>query len=402
MNLYGIVRLIQFLKNNFMARERKKKNKFKKLIGKIHLWLGLSSGLIVFIVALTGCIYVFSQEFTNIFRKNEMYVEQQEKAIPISKLWENTQSQLDSTFQISWVNVYNNPKKSYVFYAYKGNENAITYFESIDYYKSIYVNPYTGKILRIYDEELDFFNIIKMLHWGLLLKTEYGQPIVGYSTLIFVIMLITGFILWWPKNKNTRKQRFLFQWKNTTKWKRKNYDLHNILGFYVGSAAIIIALTGLVWAFSWFQAIVYVVGAGTTTPPDLSQAKSTYIESSKVVALNLALEQTKEKYTNANGFRISPAIDSTGIINVYVQQYDDLYYVNHNLQFDKYSGKLLKERIHKNKNFGEKLINANYDIHVGAILGIPGKIIAFIVSLICASLPLTGFFIWWGRKRKIK
>ena len=238
-----------------MTKERKN-NRFKKFIKKMHLWLGLSSGLIVFIVALTGCIYVFSQEFTNNFRKSEMYIEPQEKAIPISKLWESTQSQIDTTYQLSWVNIYNNPKKSWIFYTYQGNENATTYFESIDYYKSIYVNPYTGEILKIYNEELDFFNIVKMLHWSLLLKTEYGQPIVGYSTIIFVLMLISGFILWWPKNKNSRKQRFSFQWKKTTKWKRKNYDFHNIFGFYIGSVAIIISLTGLVWAFTWFQAIV--------------------------------------------------------------------------------------------------------------------------------------------------
>lgn len=376
------------------------KMNFKKIIGKIHLWLGLSSGLIVFIIAITGCIYVFSDEFTNSFRKNDMYVQPQEKTLELNQLWESTQEQIGSTFQLSWVNVYNNPTKSYIFYAYKSNENAITYFENIEYYKSIYVNPYTGKILNIYNEELDFFNIVKMLHWSLLLKTEYGQPIVGYSTIIFVIMLISGFILWWPKNKKSRKQRFSFQWKNTTRWKRKNYDLHNILGFYIGSVAIIIALTGLVWAFSWFQAIVYVVGAGTTTPPDFSRATSSYIEISKPKAFEIALKTTKEKYTDSNGFRITPAKDSTDIINVYIQQYDGLYYVNHGLQFDQYSGKLLKERKHQNKNFGEKIINANYDIHVGAILGMPGKIIAFIASLICASLPLTGFLIWIGRKRK--
>uniref|UniRef100_UPI0035669D92 PepSY-associated TM helix domain-containing protein n=1 Tax=Lutibacter sp. TaxID=1925666 RepID=UPI0035669D92 len=341
-----------------------KKINFKKFIGKIHLWLGLTSGLIVFIIAITGCIYVFSDEFTNSFRKNDMYVQSQEKPLDLNKLWESTQQQLGPTFQLSWVNVYNNPTKSYIFYAYKSNENAITYFENIEYYKSIYVDPYTGKILNIYNEELDFFNIVKMLHWSLLLKTEYGQPIVGYSTIIFVLMLISGFILWWPKNKKSRKQRLAFQWKNTTKWKRKNYDFHNILGFYVGSVAIIIALTGLVWAFSWFQAIVYVVGSGTTTPPDFSRATSTYTVSPKETALKLALETSKTKYLTANGFRITPAKDSTDIINVYIQQYDGLYYVNHSLQFDQYSGKLLKERNHKNKNFGEKIINANYDIHV--------------------------------------
>lgn len=376
------------------------RNGFKKLTRKIHLWLGLSSGLIVFIVAVTGCIYVFSQEFTNAFRKNHMYVEPQEKIIPISKLWENTQNSIDSTYQLSWINIYNNPKKSWIFYAYKGNEKGITYFDSIDYYKSIYVNPYTGEILKIYNEELDFFNIIKMLHWSLLLKTEYGQPIVGYSTLIFVILLISGIVLWWPKNKKGRKQRFLFQWKKTTKWKRKNYDLHNIFGLYISSIALLIALTGLVWAFTWFQALVYVVGSGTTTPPDFSNAKSTYTESAKELAIDVTLEQTKEKYFDSSGFRLTPAQDSTGVINMYIQQYDGLYYVNHSLQFDQYSGKLLKERKHENKNLGEKLISANYDIHVGGILGIPGKILAFIASFICASLPVTGFLIWIGRKKK--
>jgi len=48
------------------------------------------------------------------------------------------------------------------------------------------------------------------------------------------------------------------------------------------------------------------------------------------------------------------------------------------------------------------MINANYDIHVGSIFGLPTKIIAFIVSLLCASLPVTGFMIWYGRNKKKK
>ncbi len=44
----------------------------------------------------------------------------------------------------------------------------------------------------------------------------------------------------------------------------------------------------------------------------------------------------------------------------------------------------------------------NYDIHVGAVLGLPGKIMAFFASLIAASLPVTGFYVWCGRKKKKK
>ena len=74
----------------------------------------------------------------------------------------------------------------------------------------------------------------------------------------------------------------------------------------------------------------------------------------------------------------------------------------HTLQFDQYSGELLKEHTFDDQNAGEKVIRANYDIHVGSILGIPGKIIAFLASLICASLPVTGFLIWWEKRKKKK
>tara|TARA_R110002153_G_C13303097_1_gene495833 strand:- start:893 stop:1258 length:366 start_codon:yes stop_codon:yes gene_type:complete len=53
-------------------------------------------------------------------------------------------------------------------------------------------------------------------------------------------------------------------------------------------------------------------------------------------------------------------------------------------------------------SFGDKVMRMNYDLHVGAIAGLPGKILAFFLSAIIASLPITGFMIWWGRKNKNK
>ncbi|MNY32150.1 hypothetical protein D3C86_1663500 [compost metagenome] len=51
-------------------------------------------------------------------------------------------------------------------------------------------------------------------------------------------------------------------------------------------------------------------------------------------------------------------------------------------------------------SFPAKLRKMNYDIHVGSILGLPGKFLAFFASLIGASLPITGFLIWWGKRKK--
>ena len=373
----------------------------KWFIGKIHLWLGLASAIIVFIVSITGCIYVFSKEITDARRHDAIHVEQIGKhTVPISELWETVQQELGTEKKIGWANIYNSTDKSWVFYSYKGNPDATTYFGAIDYYTSVYVDPYSGKIKAIYDEKYDFFNIIKMLHWSLLLNTSIGQPIVGWSTFVFVILLITGLVLWWPKSFRSAKNLFGFKWKKSTPGHRKIYDLHNVLGFYSLLFALIIALTGMVWSFKWFQAAVYVAAAGTTTPPDRSQEKSVPANPDEINPMDKAFKITSENYADAAGFRIVPAADSLAPLNVYVQQKEGLYYMTHELQFDQYSGKLLKERKHSDKNAGEKLITANYDIHVGAIWGIPGKIIAFLVSLISASLPVTGFMVWWNKKKQ--
>ena len=42
----------------------------------------------------------------------------------------------------------------------------------------------------------------------------------------------------------------------------------------------------------------------------------------------------------------------------------------------------------------------NLEIHDGRIWGLPGKIIMFLASLTGASLPVTGFIIWYRKRRK--
>lgn len=388
--------------------KKNKKNTFKQFIGQLHLWLGLTSGLVVLFLSITGCIFVFSQEISEWQREDALYVpEVKANRLSVSAIWNETYKAIGDSITFNDMHVYKDPKRSVEFHCYKAAENekdCFWYFDSIDYYYNVYVDPYTGEILAIYDQEKDFFNVIKMLHWSLLIHHPVGQQIIGWSTFIFVIMLITGIILWWPKNKAARKQRFWFQWKDSTKWRRKNYDLHNIFGFYIASIAIIIAFTGMVWAFTWFQAVVYVAGSQSLTPPEVVEKQSVISDGNRDIAFEKAFAYTNAKYKDADALSIGKPADTakTGHIEVYVQQYPGKYYVYHQLQFDQYSGKLLYEKNHSDRNFGEKLITANYDIHVGAILGIPGKIIAFIASFVCMLLPISGFLIWWGRRNKKK
>lgn len=392
---------------------KKKPSIFKKWTGKLHLWFGLSIGLIIFIVSITGTLFVFKDEVENFTRKDVIYHNEQNIAqkqiLPIRVLEKAVDAQLKEKYKIHWVNIPIDKKMSYQFYWYEHNTEAWNYFDEFPIYKVAYVNPYTGKVLRTYDEKNGFFSIVKSIHWSFLLKQDWGKYVVGIPVIIFVIMLISGIILWWPKNKSARKQRFSFKWKNIKNWKRKNYDLHNILGFYSSIFALIFSITGLFYAFFVVQAMIYFVfSGGNTVYPDFSHITTKApVEQRNETTLDKVIHTVQAKYPNSFGFAIDlghPHMDDHEHPNfsVFVKHLSYSYHKNSSLIFDENSGELLHTYNHEDKNFGEKTVAANYDIHVGSILGLPTKIIAFIVSLICASLPVTGFLIWWGRRKKTK
>ena len=94
-------------------------------------------------------------------------------------------------------------------------------------------------------------------------------------------------------------------------------------------------------------------------------------------------------------------------IEVVINHKPGTYYKSDYLHYDQYTGEVLNTKDAYNGRFkdaklADKIIRMNYDMHVGAIFGIPGKILAFFASLIAASLPVTGFMIWWGRRRRQK
>jgi uncharacterized iron-regulated membrane protein len=101
---------------------------------------------------------------------------------------------------------------------------------------------------------------------------------------------------------------------------------------------------------------------------------------------------------------VHPPHDKHSSVEISVNPDPDTYWKADYLFYDQYTleeievkhlyGKLA------NTTAADKLARMNYDIHVGAVLGLPGKIMAFLASLVAASLPITGFLIWRGRKKK--
>ncbi|WP_316741094.1 PepSY-associated TM helix domain-containing protein [Pedobacter antarcticus] len=376
--------------------------KLKTILISIHLWVGIFSGLIVVILGLTGCVLTFVDEIRPLVYADRLEVPStQGTQISLQEMVQKAQYIWGKDKPVSALEIQNKSDKTFHFRSYQEDDNnGIWYWNEKKFYESLFMDPYTGKLVFYEHSEFEFFRVILYLHWSLLLKTDLGQPIVGTATLLYLILLITGVYLWWPKNKKARRVRFWFRWKADTGIIRKNYDLHNILGFYSLSIGIVIALTGLIFAFPWFNTGVQRL-LNIRTQAEMPISLHSEREIPKDKPLDNILTDIKKKYPDATAYHFYFPRGSSSVVTI-LARYESIFKTTQ-AQYNIISGRLIQANTFDRKDSGEKFRDINYGIHTGSILGLPSKILVFLISLISASLPITGFLIWynkkWGKRR---
>ena len=110
------------------------------------------------------------------------------------------------------------------------------------------MNPYTGEV-NGWIEGNTFFQTMRKLHRWLLNPppqkgaSSVGKMIVGISTLLMVVILVSGLVIWWPRTRKALNNRLKVSCRKG--WRRFWYDSHVALGFYSTLFLLVMALTGL-------------------------------------------------------------------------------------------------------------------------------------------------------------
>ncbi|QEM11350.1 PepSY-associated TM helix domain-containing protein [Mucilaginibacter rubeus] len=382
--------------------KKKGDSMFKRISAWLHLWLGLFSGIIVVIVSITGAIYVFEKEIRSVTEPWTHVQPQNKKMLPPSALTDIAVKTV-SGMKPTALN-YGLPDQSAA---------AVSYSRKTGLLITVFIDPYSGRVLKKTTTDFvgnkgdfDFFRFILHGHRALWLPYPIGRPIIGVAILIFVVLLLSGLVLWWPKKwtKATRDKSFKVKWNAS--FKRVNYDLHNVFGFYSMLLLLIIALTGLVWSFQWVSKSVYWATSGGKS---LTEETAMVSDTTTRLSFNMA---SVDKLWNQiaiqdkpEGFYINLPRQKADLVEVIAYLRSGTYYKTNIYNFDQYTLKPIKSAgpysgRYADAGAADKLRRMNYDIHVGAILGIPGKVVAFFLAMVSASLPITGFYIWWGKRNK--
>jgi uncharacterized iron-regulated membrane protein len=141
--------------------------------------------------------------------------------------------------------------------------------------RTLFVDPYTSQLLGEESPKLRvFFSRVEDLHRWLGASTENrasGRAITGACNLAFMVLVVTGPILWWPKE---------WTWKNLKKitvlrggpWVRaRDWNWHNTLGFWCAVPLFLIVVTGVIMSYGWANNLLYRM-TGNPLPPPQNQA----------------------------------------------------------------------------------------------------------------------------------
>ncbi|MDR1270322.1 MAG: PepSY domain-containing protein, partial [Planctomycetaceae bacterium] len=361
---------------------------WRRILYKTHLWLGIVSGIVLFVVCLSGALLVFHAEINTLFKHDQYSISPHDK-LPFNLDDLIVPIEQNKNGKVSWIGIDNrNNKAYYVIMKVDNGKNA----EGNQIFRDdfFHINQYTGEILAESPNPLDgFFHNIYLLHSRLFLPYPYGKIIVGSATLIFVVIALSGFCLWLPTNFRNLKawtNGFLIRFR-----KRKNhllYDLHKTLGFYALIPVLLMALTGLMWSFNWYSNGVrtifnaHVKSLPIKSPPKHPDAKRLPLEFFAKKSDEL-IEQKGYRW-----FSIPEQEDNPIIV-------EEIWRVTlaekwNKIQFDQYTGEVLKFERFDDLPIGSKFVSLYYELHVGKILGLPTKIIYFLACLFATTLPITG------------
>lgn len=366
--------------------------KTRELFRVIHLWAGLIAGVFIFILCFTGSILVFREDLTkamnpSVFTINPLGEKQNIEQL-IQKIETKTHKKVVS-FELN-----NQETAPYTFMLrdkkqQKGKP------------KSIYVNPYTATILGNSKELVgsDFFMFNFKLHRWLLLPMQIGRPIMGIATLLFTLGLLTGMVVWFPRNLKHYRNGFKIKWK--ANWKRINHDFHNSFELYSLIFLLMMSITGLCWSFNWWKDLSsYVVGVEIF---NREKKEVTIVEKGENLSLSQIVEKANQKLSQKyEVIRFSDFNQKNKALTVSAYQngfasisLPDNYYLSPK------TGEVIEQKLINDLSINELLAKSVHDLHMGKLYGTLNKILFFIFSLIGALLPITGFLIWWNKGKKL-
>ena len=175
-----------------------------KVFRKIHLWLSVPVGLIITVICLTGAALVFERDITESLNPKIYKVAYTEGDTPLppSELVASIRQQVPDSLELLSLQL-SGERDVACMATFKGAGK-----------RSLSVNPYTGEV-NGWTKSYPFFQTMRKLHRWLMDPPAYkgaksaGKVIVGITTFVMVVILVSGIVIWIPRTRKALRNRLV-------------------------------------------------------------------------------------------------------------------------------------------------------------------------------------------------
>jgi len=362
---------------------------FKKTIFQLHWLFGITAGLVLSLMGITGALYSFQEEILLALNPTTLRVEVRPAGmLPPSQLVTRLEAQGLGKVSNLWVMADTN-EASRVYYAPPAGERRgpMRYFD-----------PYTGE-LRGQVTGQNVFNFILQLHRFLAIG-ETGKQITGACTLMLLFFCLSGIYLRWPRKA--------LNWRTwlTLDWARKgrafHWDLHAVAGTWCLVFYLIAACTGLMWSYDWYREGASKILTGDTPQPRGGERRGKSKDAAPQAdwaALWQAVQNAAGPHMSSFTLRL-PAQPGQPATAFYLLDSSPHDRALNALELNPVTGAVLSHERYADKPLGEQLFVSNYAVHTGSFFGLPGRVLMAAASLCMPLFFITGWCLYLDRRRK--
>lgn len=357
------------------------------IMRRIHLWLGLSVGLLFALAGLTGSVLVFYPELDTLLHQELRQV--QPGARPAS--WEAVYQRLRQAHPDrsgAWrIEVRPDGGAIPVRY-YKPRETRDRDFAPL----MLWVDPVSLRTLRS-----DFWGDYAVtwtydLHYRLLLGRP-GALIMGIAGMAMLVLLASGLWAWWPRPGALRRS---LRFKPDAAPIRRLYDIHKLAGLWSLVLLLVVTVTGVM------------LDLPDQVRPIIAQASPLFTSPSLVsrpgpggaLPLDGLVQLAQARFPGAQLAWIETPATPAGTVRINLAQAGEpsRRFPRTNVWLDPYSGQIMAVRDAQRDSAGDAVLTWLHPLHSGEAFGLTGRILVFLSGIASAVLFVTGVLRWAQRR----
>ena len=366
----------------------------RRVILKIHLWVGLVAGLHIVLLGLSGSALVFRADIERWQVSDWLTVQLQDKRFSLDEAVAHALREYPER-ELSKVVVPATAHESIEVVLQLRNPPTLKAADLI----SIYVDPYSLRILGERRRAAGIMWYLQDFHYALL-AGELGLKINGIAALALLALALSGPVLWWPGLDRWRSALHIRRQPAAARWR----DIHGVSGIISWLAIMLITLTALYFAFrgTATAALTLASGAASVAPPAVLHRPAT--ESSRdappaFAPLSALLQNARQAEPTARFDELRPARTLRRPASISFRLPGDTVPGRHRMFLDPTTGTVLRVDRFESLDAGGRLFASMAPWHFGSFGGRLTQWLWFVIGLVPTMLLGSGFWLWLRKRR---